>query len=242
VQHYLKYRPAYPRAVLDLLAHGCGLTPADVVADVGSGTGLLSKLFLENGNRVYGVEPNEPMRLAGEQLLGHWDTFTSLPGSAEHTGLDDHSVDLVVAGQAFHWFDVPIALVEFTRVLRSGGRLALIWNQRDTKDPLQRGYDALFKQHVGDYKAVCHHRLSRDEIARIFGRGDHIYGECPNEQVVDRDSLLGRAASASYFPQRGQPGHEAMVAGLEALFDEHEAGGVATLRYRTMVHAGRMVV
>lgn len=222
-----------------MLARSCGLSPRDVVADVGSGTGLLSAMFLQNGNRVFGVEPNDAMREAGEHLLGRWDTFTSLPGSAEDTGLDGRSVDLIAAGQAFHWFDQQKTRREFCRVLRAGGHVALIWNQRDTEDSLQRGYDTLMRKHAPHYKEVCHHRLDPTELARFFG-GELFHEECPNQQVMDLEALLGRAASASYYPEAGQPGHQELVQGLGGLFARHEDHGSVTLRYRTVVFAGRL--
>src|SRR4029453_17979120 len=115
VEDYIKYRPSYPPALLDTLVTQCRLTPTAEVADIGSGTGLLSELFLRNGNRVYGVEPNREMREAGERLLSAYPSFVSVDGRAEATMLDDASVDFVTAGQAFHWFDPPHARREFMR-------------------------------------------------------------------------------------------------------------------------------
>jgi ubiquinone/menaquinone biosynthesis C-methylase UbiE len=130
VDHYTKYRPPYPRAVLDLLRVKCGLTSTSVVADVGSGTGILSQLFLNNGNRVFGIEPNKEMREAGERRLNDHPRFTSVAGTAEATTLDDDSVDLVTAGQAFHWLDPERTRTEFARILEPGGWVVLVWNWR----------------------------------------------------------------------------------------------------------------
>ena len=115
VENYVKYRPGYPPALLDCLRQVCGLTPAAVIADVGSGTGILSELFLKNGTPVFAVEPNDDMRQAAELRLGHYPNFASVAGTAETTMLSDRSVDLVTAGQAFHWFDVSQAKAEFAR-------------------------------------------------------------------------------------------------------------------------------
>ena len=128
VEDYARYRPGYPRGVLDLLTSECGLTRDAVVADVASGTGLLAELFLENGNRVFGVEPNSEMRRAGERYLEGYELFTSVAGAAEATTLETSSVDFVVVGQAFHWFDPGPTRAEFVRVLRPGGWVALLWN------------------------------------------------------------------------------------------------------------------
>ncbi|MDP8950409.1 MAG: class I SAM-dependent methyltransferase [Actinomycetota bacterium] len=146
VDHYVKYRPSYPRAALDLLKTECGLTSASLVADVGSGTGILSELFLENGNRVFGIEPNERMRETGERRLGRHPRFTSVAGTAEATTLDGDSVDFVVAGQAFHWFDPERARAEFSRILKPGGWVALVWNlRRKDATPFLAAYERLLE-------------------------------------------------------------------------------------------------
>src|SRR5437870_2796600 len=141
VENYVKYRPGYPGAVLDWLRQHCGLTADWVIADIGSGTGFLAELFLKNGNRVFGTEPNSEMRAAGETLLKKYSRFVSVDGSAEATGLDSSSVDLITAGQAFHWFDRPRARQEFERILKPGGWAALVWNERLINTPFLVAYD-----------------------------------------------------------------------------------------------------
>src|ERR1019366_5901844 len=128
VENYIKYRPGYPQAIVDLLSARCGLTSASVIADVGSGTGILTELMLRNGNKVFAVEPNRDMREAAERLLSQHPNFISVEGTAEVTRLNDASVDLIVAGQSFHWFDRVKTRQEFLRVLKPGGWVALIWN------------------------------------------------------------------------------------------------------------------
>src|SRR5215469_16795520 len=130
VTDYARYRPSYPPELLDLLRMECGLQHEQNIADIGSGTGLLTKLFLENGNRVFGVEPNGEMRSAGEEVLRGYPNFTSIDGSAEATTLADSSVDFISAGQAFHWFDVELARGEFRRILKPGGWVVIVWQDR----------------------------------------------------------------------------------------------------------------
>ena len=130
VADYIRYRPGYPSTCLDLLREECGLQPAHVVADIGSGTGLLSKLFLDNGNRVFGVEPNAEMRSAGEEYLQEYANFSSVNGSAEETTLPSQSIDFITAGQAFHWFEPAKAKREFQRILKPGGWVVVVWNER----------------------------------------------------------------------------------------------------------------
>ncbi len=118
VENYVRYRPAYPGGVLQCLERECGLTPAWRVADIGSGTGISSKLFLDYGCTVFAVEPNPDMRRAAERLLGSVPGFHSEDGSAEATGIPAGSVDLAIAAQAFHWFDPAGAREEFQRIVR----------------------------------------------------------------------------------------------------------------------------
>ena len=144
VENYVKYRPSYPTAVLTCLQEECGLRETAVIADIGSGTGILSRLFLLNGNAVVGIEPNQEMRQAGERLLADFPTFTSVNGTAEATTLPDNSVDFVTAGQAAHWFDKEKSLPEFRRILRAGGTIALVWNTMAfDASPFMQGYERL---------------------------------------------------------------------------------------------------
>ncbi|MDQ2855509.1 MAG: class I SAM-dependent methyltransferase, partial [Acidobacteriota bacterium] len=171
VDNYVKYRPGYPREVISLLSAECGLTPAATVADVGSGTGILSELLLRNGNRVFGVEPNREMREAAERLLKDCSGFNSIEGTAEGTTLADHSIDLITASQAFHWFDQVKARLEFLRILKKGGWVALIWNERrlDSSDFL-RALEELLLKFGTLYEQVRHENVYGD-IATFFGTG-----------------------------------------------------------------------
>jgi SAM-dependent methyltransferase len=241
VESYVKYRPSYPRAILDLLAAHCGLTGSSVVADVGSGAGILSTLFLENGNRVFGVEPNPEMRAAAEELLGDHPQFTSVAGTAEATTLDDDSVDLIVAGQAFHWFDPRLSRVEFERILRSGGWVALVWNLR-RKDATQflAAYERLLESYSTDRGEIEIWRQDANLAETLFDPDDFLSVTFDNEQVLDIDGLKGRLSSVSYIPARGEPGSEAMLQEAERIFNEHQTEGRVVIEYDTKVYYGRM--
>src|SRR5260370_27703184 len=155
VADYVRYRPSYPAALLDLLRAECGLRSSHVIADVGSGTGLLSKLFLENGNCVFGVEPNPEMRQAGEEFLNSFCEFVSVSASAEATTLGDSTIDFITAAQAFHWFDPHAARREFARILKPGGSVVILWNDRRMEEaPLTREYEGLLELFGLDYKRV----------------------------------------------------------------------------------------
>jgi SAM-dependent methyltransferase len=243
VENYVKYRPSYPKAIVPFLASECGLKPTDVIADVGSGTGLLTQLFLDNGNCVFGVEPNRDMREAGERLLAIYPNFISVDGTAETTTLDEASVHAVVAGQAFHWFDVEKARREFLRILKPAGWVALIWNARRVDSSLfQREYDALLRTYSEEYAKTNHMDTVTDEVIDAFFGGEVGRAHFDNAQQFDFDGLLGRLMSSSYAPQAGHPSHALLVHALRELFNTHQRAGVVTFEYDTEVYFGRLNV
>jgi SAM-dependent methyltransferase len=234
VDNYVKYRPSYPTAVLDCLKAECGLTETAVIADIGSGTGLLCKLFLDNGNRVYGVEPNKEMREAGERLLGNYANFKSVNGTAEATTLPDHSLDFVTAGQAAHWFEPAPAYAEFQRILKPGGVIALVWNTRDLEaSPFMREYEAIQLKYGRDDSGWRlleggHERGPE----RILGDGA-VYRSFTNQQIVDYEGLEGRTISSSMMPLPGQPTYTHLLLALRELFDRYQEDGRVTIHYLT---------
>jgi SAM-dependent methyltransferase len=241
VEDYARYRPGYPRAILDVLREECGLAPESVVADIGSGTGLLAQLFLKNGNVVYGVEPNAAMRQTGEQFLKDYPRFRSVAGSAEATTLEDASVDFVVAGQAFHWFEAKAARTEFARVLRPQGWVAIIWNERKKDSTsFHRDYENLLQTYGTDYMQVAASYPERLRMEDFFEPGGFRPRSFDTEQRFDFDGLRGRLLSASYSPTKGHPNHEPMMAGLKRLFEKHEEGGRVRFEYETHVYYGRV--
>jgi SAM-dependent methyltransferase len=243
VDHYARYRPSYPQAVLDLLRAECALTSDSVVADVGSGTGILSELFLENGNRVLGIEPNTEMREAAERRLGWHPRFTSVVGTAEATKLDDASVDFVTAGQAFHWFDPEQARAEFARILKPGGSVALVWNlRRKDATPFLAAYERLLEVFRIDRGEVEFWRKSDEMASAFFGPGSFETTRFDNEQVLDLDGLEGRLLSVSYVPAQGEPDSEAMLREAERIFTEHQRGGTVIVEYDTKVYYGQLTV
>ena len=241
VSDYVQYRPGYPPAVVSLLEEECGLAPASEVADVGSGTGILSELFLRNGNRVYGVEPNREMREAGERLLAAYTNFVSVEGRAEETTLADASVDFVAAGQAFHWFDPAGARREFLRILRPGGWVVIVWNDRRTGGtPFLEDYERLLLEYGTDYKEVSVKYAEESSLATLFGPHAPSRKTFDNEQVFDLEGLRGRLTSSSYAPQPGHPNHSPMIDELEVIFRRHERAGRVVVAYDTKVFYGRL--
>lgn len=240
VADYVKYRPGYPQAVLTVLRSVIGLETSHVVADVGSGTGLSARLFLENGNQVFGVEPNGPMRQAAEETLGCSDRFRSVDGSAEATELAAESIDVVVAAQAFHWFDRDAVRKEWSRILRPEGWVVLLWNERRLDaSPFLRAYEQLLVEHSTDYAAIRHENVTADLI-RAFLPRDYSRHVVDNEQVFDLEGLKGRLLSSSYVPASGDPRHPAMIADLREIFDAHCSSGRVIIEYDTAIHTGRL--
>lgn len=243
VADYVRYRPDYPRSILRLLGEKIELAPSWVVADVGCGTGISCRMFLENGNLVVGIEPNDDMRAAADAEFAGLPQFRSVKGSGEATTLANASVDLVVAAQAFHWFDQPAFAREARRILRPrpGGYVLVMWNQRlTTADAFAAGYDQLLHQYGTDYREVAHRTpMSTRDFERLFDVPFKLF-TLPNEQVLDWDALCGRVRSASYTPQPGQPGHDELFAALRDLFDRQQIEGHVRFRYETELFSGRV--
>lgn len=235
VEKYVKYRPGYPAEIADLLKNKVGLRPGHVVADIGSGTGILTEVLLGCGVQVYAVEPNDEMRTAAESKLSGFDAFHSICGSSEATGLKGHSVDSITAAQAFHWFEPEATRREFERILRPGCPVVLIWNDRQTDGPLASEYEDLIVRHSIDYNKIDHRNVSSSEAISEF------YGEVPhratleNNQMLDFEGLKGRLLSSSYIPDESHPTYKAMIKELRDLFDRHHQGGMVRIEYNTEV-------
>jgi SAM-dependent methyltransferase len=241
VADYVRYRPGYPAEILPLLQTWCHLRPEYSIADIGSGTGLLSKLFLEYGNQVYGVEPNAEMRAAGEEFLREYPKFTSVAGSAEVTTLPTDSVDLVIAGQAFHWFQMPVAREEFRRITKSEGRAVVVWNERLLDDTaFLRDYEALLNRFGTDYARVSESYPRAEQMLEFYAPNEFTSHALPNFQEFDFEGLSGRLRSSSYAPPPGHPQYEPMMRELHKLFDRHQLKGVVRMDYRTRVYAGKL--
>ncbi|MGB8065323.1 MAG: class I SAM-dependent methyltransferase [Candidatus Sulfotelmatobacter sp.] len=240
VENYIRYRPGYPPEALQLLKNACGLAPEHVVADIASGTGIWTRVLLENGNRVYGVEPNPEMRQAGERLLASFPTFISVAGKAEATTLADASVDFVTAAQAAHWFDRPGTRREFKRVLKLGGWLVLLWNERVIDGtPFLRDYEKLLLSYNTDYADVRHERTT-DAVNEFFDPAPYGERAFPMRQEFDYAGLEGRLLSSSYAPGPGHARHEPMLAELRRIFDVHSEDGHVNVDYKTRVYFGRL--
>jgi ubiquinone/menaquinone biosynthesis C-methylase UbiE len=233
---YAKYRPSYPRSILKILEEEIAFDKDKIVADIGSGTGLLSKMFLENGNMVYGIEPNDEMRALGEKFLSGWKNFVSVNGTAERTGLKDRSVDLVTAGQALHWFDRDECRKEFVRILTTGNVL-IVYNERNKE---KKGAMQEYEKITGKHSRRTEVPDIDDDFLSKFFKVSYKKFSVPNEQSLDFEGLLGRAESASYLPSQGQEGFGAMKHDLQSLFDTHQKNGKIKLEYSTVMFLGQI--
>jgi SAM-dependent methyltransferase len=239
-ENYVRYRPGYPREVLQTLKSECDLSSEQAIADLASGTGIWTRILLENGNRVFGVEPNAEMRAAGERLLASFPNFTSVAGTAEATTLADHSVDFVTAAQAAHWFDRHRARREFVRILKPGGWLVLIWNERVTDSTaILRDYERLLLKYGTDYQEIRHERTT-DEINQFFDPAPYQERVFDMYQEFDYAGVEGRLLSSSYAPGPDHPQHPAMLQELRRIFDAHARNGRATFEYKTRVYFGKV--
>lgn len=241
VDNYVKYRPGYPAEVLDLLQHECGLSKDVVIADIGSGTGIFTKLLLQRGFQVYAVEPNQAMQQAAKLWLGDNEKFIAIDAVAEATTLATHTIDLVVCAQAFHWFNDARTRWEFNRILKNDGFVALIWNNRlADADDFSVAYENLLKTESVDYNKVNHRNISDIDFRTFFKNGEYKQVNYPNIQVFDLDGLMGRAFSSSYVPPGNSPGGQKFRGMLLDIFEQYNTNGTVSFYYQTEVYLGKV--
>ncbi len=240
VENYVLYRPGYPQEVLRTLQAECGLAPTHLVADIASGTGIWTRTLLKNGNSVIGVEPNAEMREAGERLLAEFPKFSSVPGTAEATTLRDRGVDFVTAAQAAHWFDRQRARREFVRILRPGGWLVLLWNERLTDSTaFLRDYEQMLLTYGTDYQDIRHEHTT-SEMNQFFDPAPFQERTFDMRQEFDYAGVEGRLLSSSYAPGPDHPQHQPMLRELHRIFDAHAVLGRAVFEYATRLYFAQL--
>lgn len=235
VDNYIKYRPGYTPETVTHIADAAGLTPGAAIADIGSGTGILTRLLLDRHYTVYAVEPNGPMREAAEVSLQQYPDFHSVNGAAEATTLPDQSIDLITSATAFHWFDPLPTQAEFRRILKPGGHVALLWNiRRPDADDFSRAYEQLWAvQPDGDKKD-----MGEADFRTFFRRGQYTTRSFPLTQTFDEEGLVGRSLSSSMAPPPGSEAEKVFCAQIRALFAQHQVQGVVTITYETKIYLG----
>ncbi|MGH7909805.1 MAG: class I SAM-dependent methyltransferase, partial [Thermodesulfobacteriota bacterium] len=218
----------------------CKLVSSSIIADIGSGTGILSRLFLKNDNIVFGVEPNKEMRKIAERLLKNYSNFKSVDGAAESTNLKGQSVDFITSGQAFHWFNTNKSRKEFLRILKPNGWAVHIWNDRKTDTtPFLKAYDSLLYKYGIDYKEVNQQIPNERAFTEFFGHISFKLNIFHNFQIFDFESLRGRVLSSSYVPIKGHPNYEPMINELRKIFLKYQSNGKVRFAYDTKVYYGQ---
>lgn len=237
---YSKYRPTYPRECIEYFYAVACLTERSVIADIGSGTGILTALLLEKGNPVIAIEPNAEMRHIAEADLHLFSRLTSVAASAEHTTLPDQSVDLITVAQAFHWFDRPVFRNECRRILKPSGHVALIWNSRDKNSPLVAENDRMNRKYCPEFKGFSGSTPSSNDESDFsdFFSGGYKEKRFANDLVFDLTGFIGRNLSASYAPKVGDAQYETYLTDLEMLFEKYAVDEAVTMPNFTECYIG----
>jgi SAM-dependent methyltransferase len=239
VRDYVLSRPDYPHALFDFLRQAGACSPGASVADLGAGTGLLTRSLLRFDCKVTAVEPNDAMRVACDSALSSYADYRSVPGTAERTGLADHSVDLITAAQAFHWFDVKPARAECLRILRPVGQIALIWNDRVLSDPLNLALDPILSSFGSAFRPMVSQQEEQKQVPDFFGDGSFQQQVFEHRHQLTRDGLEALVFSRSYMPSRNTEEGRQVVLRVSRLFDSFERANEVTMRYRTLLILGR---
>lgn len=235
VDDYIKYRPGYPEALIDTLEEVMKISNGTIVADIGSGTGLSSKPFLQKDYFVLGVEPNSEMRRASEKLLASFPHFKTINGTAENTKLKNKSVGLIFCGQAFHWFDINKCKIEFERILEDNGNIVLAWNERSTGSAFQKEYDNILYNNIEEYKKVNHRHVNKEVIATFFSPKKMHQTSLGNKQEFNLQGLKGLLLSSSYCPKEG-PVFQNLMKEMEQLFVRHQQNNLIEFEYETKIY------
>jgi ubiquinone/menaquinone biosynthesis C-methylase UbiE len=239
VDNYVKYRPHYPAELFDFLENENIISKNSIIADIGSGTGISAEPLLKHGYTVYGIEPNKEMREAAEKILSSFSNFKSINATAENTTLENNSINTIIAGQAFHWFDREKTKPEFKRILKANGQIVLMWNDRrtDTTDFL-KVYEDFLQMFGTDYKEVNHKNTQDKKIFTEFFGGDFKEKTFYNFQDVDFAGLKGRVLSSSYMPGEGHKDYDFMINTLKKIFMRYQENGKVKLDYDTKIYYG----
>lgn len=242
VENYSKFRPSYPEIIISFLESEKILNKDSIIADIGSGTGILSELFLKNGNYIFGIEPNTDMRNAAELNLKTYQNFHSIEGSAESTNIEDNSVNIITVGQAFHWFNPIQARKEFKRILKPEGYVVIIWNNRKRSgSKFLEQYEDLLLTYGTDYKKISNIDIDFEKFYGIGKNSESCLRKVfENYQLLNYSGLKGRLLSTSYAPLDDNPNFNKMIMNLEEIFNENNQNGLVRFEYETEVYYGRL--
>lgn len=237
---YARFRPSYPPEFVEYLFSEIGITADAVLADIGSGTGILTGQLLERGHTVYAVEPNADMRAVAEERLGRLDRFVSVNGTAESTTLVSHSVDSVTVAQAFHWFDRERFKQECRRILKPGGKVILVWNSRDEASPIVRDNAVINQTYCPRFKGFSgglYDTINKGDFSDFF-EGPYRAKRFEHPLRFDEQGFIGRNLSASYAPKEADGQYAAYIAALKRLFDTYSDGHTLLVPHVTGCYSG----
>ena len=237
---YAKARPGYAAKMVERLCGWAELSPASTVADIGAGTGIFSAQLAATGARVIAVEPNDDMRAEAESCFAGASCVSVRKGTAEDTGIEPDSIDLVTAAQAFHWFDCEAFRVECLRILRGVARVALVWNMRVSEAPVNAACERVFRELCPRFKGFSGGvRMDDPTIAQFF-RGKFDQWHFKNDLVYSRDAFIARCLSGSYAPKEGEASYETFVSVVSGIFDEYQQDGLIVVPNMTNAYVGTL--
>ena len=241
---YAKGRPSYPQAFIDYLYADVGITPNSVIADIGSGTGKLTRLLLERGSRVFAVEPNAHMRASAEPDLARFDNFISIDSYAENTTLVAASVDFVTVATAFHWFDRQAFKMECRRILKEDGKVVIVYNSRDEESDLvkkfyevNRRYCPGFQNFVGSGTMLRPGNAGR---YNDFFTGDQMVKIIGNDLIYNEADFIARSLSSSYALRENDENFSEYVKELTAFFQKYSVNNVLVMPNITHSYTGKV--
>jgi SAM-dependent methyltransferase len=238
---YAKYRPSYPHEYIEYLISETGLHEDCIIADIGSGTGILSRQLLERGFTVIGVEPNDDMRTIAEQTLNLDSRFISVKATAENTTIKDNCIDLVTVAQAFHWFDIEQFRMECQRILKQDAKVALVWNSRDGSSDLNKESADVCQKYCPNFKGFSG-GMEETPITfqQFFKDGKYDFKYFRNDLPYNLIGFLGRYLSASYSPKKTDKEYNPFITALSNLFDKYSNDGIIVIPNITRSYLGKV--
>lgn len=239
---YEKYRPSYPEEYIKDIIIKCYLDSESLVADIGAGTGILTRQLLHNHLKVVGVEPNLDMRKVLKKLETN-KNFKAIEGTAEHTNLEDNSIDLIVVAQAFHWFDKEKFKKECKRILKPNGKVWILWNQLDeTKEIVkeQKRIDDEYTNRFQEVNGILDANKKEEQIQGFFQCNIYEKKVVDNPLENDKERFIGANLSKSYSLKKENPNYDNYIEAFGQIFDRYSENGKIMIPNKTYGYLGKV--